>query len=148
MRRMLMLAPLFLSLSLQAEELRTFKCVEILPPTLSEAMQYRKVIEIIETKDVTLKQRELKPKKSIDAAHSVTVRVLSEAENGTVSLLHQYDAVSITSDVYYEINTLRTNKINLFMYLDEMNQAGMQYTDVNTGKKNIKLECAELSKRK
>lgn len=110
-------------------------CKEIYDPRL-EVIRARTTVIIEQTADVT-KQF---PKSKYDKIYNVNVTIKSTLR-GQTTIVDQFKARAVSEDVEYRMVSAKP-RVSFYVYLDEMDQAGVLYRDESGRYRQVNLNCS------
>ncbi len=76
-----------------------------------------------------------------DAVYRVKVDVIS-TKQGKKTVLKSFTATATSYDVQFNVWSNKANGVGIYVYLDELEEAGIQLTDANGKKTKISLNCS------
>ena len=118
-----------------SSEAATFTCKEIYD-IRQEVIRARTTVVVKETADIT---KTVSDRMGKDFVYKVDVTI-STTLRGQTTIEKKFSAIAGSEDVMYEMNS-RSQGVRFYVYLDEANQAGVEYTDSKGRAKKISLSC-------
>ena len=121
-----------------AKELYTYKCTSIANDDLeSEILRGTTSVTITELANVTEK---VSWGERYDVVYKVKVDIL-QTLGSEVTKQQSFINYATNSDVEYNISAVKKEGVSIYIFLDEMDQAGIVFTDSNGKKNTVRLSC-------
>ncbi len=131
---------LFLLISFSAQA-TTYRCTESNMISIDEigydVLRSKTSVTIKELSDIS---NRLSSTSRFDSAYRVSVDMRTMLGN-EVTESRTFTSIATTSDVNYEVDAIKAEGIRIYIFLDEMDQAGIEITGRNGRKEKINLIC-------
>lgn len=131
MKNLLILTLLLSSFTLKAA---TYFCEEQTDP--NDMRKERVSIEIKEVQEITPDQ----VPRDYDYSYQTKVTLTTKVK-GEIASVKKFTAVSNVADVYYSLISKENGIVDFYIYLDELNEAGIEYLNEREYKVSVRLNC-------
>lgn len=119
------------TISAQASELTTYKCKQLAGEKLAAQVIVQELEDV--TDSVSFGEQ-------YDRVYRVKVDVIVK-KNRQAILENSFYSFATAEDVYYKISAVKKEGMKFYTYLDEMDQAGIEFIAEDGSKTTIRLSC-------
>lgn len=118
-------------LSITSAQAYTYKCTEINPTSSITKVTIEELEDV--TDSVTFGDR-------YDSVSKVKVDIVVKKDKKIIEE-KSFESYATTEDVFYQISAVKKEGVKFFLFLDEENQAGIEFINQDGVKRKMQLSC-------
>lgn len=131
MKSLILIATLAFTTFAGAAELYNYNCTQLNP---------KSEITTVSVKELAIVTDEVSFGSHYDAVARVKVDIVTKKKNKVI-FEQSFFAHATTEDVFYQISAVKNEGVKFYLYLDEDDQAGVEFTLEDGSKEKISLSC-------